>query len=226
MTRLPDDEATAVGVALGGSALDRARLGLRALGRVLRDPEDTRQIFVMYAALNAGTIPETLTRFLTAPDGPRLFRERAAIDSASVDFDALRRLPADTLGGAYARHMDENGLDPDIFQAPPGVPEAVAYLAQRLRQSHDIWHVVAGYGTDVAGELCLQAFTYAQTGAPGPLLLSAVGALRFSVREPMLVRRVLEGWRRGRHAASLLAVPWEDLWERPLSALRAELGVG
>jgi hypothetical protein len=33
--------------------------------------------------------------------------------------------------------MDDNGLDPDLFQAPPGVPADIAWVAQRLRHSLD-----------------------------------------------------------------------------------------
>ena len=44
--------------------------------------------------------------------------------------------------------------------AVPPDPRA-AYLAQRMRQTHDIWHVLTGYATDVAGEVQLQAFTLA-----------------------------------------------------------------
>ena len=66
---------------------------------------------------------------------------------------------------------------PDVFDGPPaGVTnERAAYVIQRLRQTHDLWHVVTGYDTDPASEVALQAFTYAQLRAPGSLVLAALG---------------------------------------------------
>jgi ubiquinone biosynthesis protein Coq4 len=35
-----------------------------------------------------------------------------------------------------------------------------SYLLLRLRQTHDLWHVVTGFSTNVPGELGLKAFVY------------------------------------------------------------------
>jgi ubiquinone biosynthesis protein Coq4 len=35
-------------------------------------------------------------------------------------------------------------------------------VGQRTRQTHDLWHVLTGLGTDIPGEIALQAFTYEQ----------------------------------------------------------------
>ena len=221
----PTEEAEAVRVALTGRRIDRVRIATRALGRLLRDPEDTSQVFVLYVALNAETFPAVLSLFLAQPEGPALMRDKPAIDSGSVDLSELAALPDTTLGAAFARHMHDNGLSPDAFQRPPGAPPDIAYLAQRLRQSHDLWHVVTGYGTDVVDELALQAFTYAQIRAPGPLVLSVAGALRWGATNPRVLARVLEGYRRGKKAKPMLALPWESLWKDDLEALRKHLRI-
>ena len=218
-------EAEAVRVALTGRRVDRLRIATRALGRLVRDPEDTSQVFVLYVALNAEAFPAVLSKFLAQPEGPALMRDKPAIDSSSVDFAALAALPSTTLGGAFARHLQKNGLSPDVFQRPPGAPPEAAYLAQRLRQSHDLWHVVTGYGTDVIDELALQAFTYAQIRAPGPLVVSLAGALRWGITNPRVLRRVLEGYRRGQKAKPMSALRWEAHWSDNLDMLRQSLGV-
>ncbi len=221
----PTNEAEAVRVALTGRRLDRLRIATQALGRLLRDPEDTTQVFILYVALNAETFPEVLSLFLAQPEGPELMRHKPAIDSSSVDLGALATLPPATLGASFARHMHTNGLSPDVFQRPPGAPPDIAYLAQRLRQSHDLWHVVTGYGTNVVDELALQAFTYAQIRAPGPLVLSVAGALRWGATNPRVLARVHEGYRRGKKARPMLALPWETLWKEDLDALRRHLRI-
>jgi ubiquinone biosynthesis protein Coq4 len=39
------------------------------------------------------------------------------------------------------------------------------------------------------------------------------------------MRRAWDGYQRGRRSKYLLAVRWEELWEMPLAALRADLGI-
>lgn len=220
-----DSEAEAVRAALAGELGARLKIAARALTRLMRDPEDTRQVFLLYVSLNATSFPRVIQRFLAEPEGARLMSQRPALDSTTLGFAWLSSLPAHTLGFAFARHMADNGLSPDLFQPPPGAPPDVAYLAQRLRQTHDLWHVVTGYGTGVIDELALQAFTYAQMKAPGPLILSVAGALRFGLRDRRAIQRIYQGYRRGLSARPMLAVAWESLWELPLAEVRARLNL-
>ena len=149
------------------------------------------------------------------------------IDSRAVDFAALAALPADTLGGAFARHLKDNNLDPDLFQAPPGLPESVAYVVQRVRQTHDLWHVLTGYATDIPGELALQAFYYGLIGLPSSLLISLFGTLRYTrkFRQTSLLRAVRNGYQRGRQAAFLPTIRWEDFWQQPLAEVRRRVRI-
>lgn len=218
------EERAAARVALTGSRVARLRVGARALCDLLRDPNDTTRVFLLGIVANAHRFPELLARFALDEDGARLLREQPSIDTAHVDFAALRALPEGTLGRAYVRHLDDEGLDPDIFQAPPGLPSIPAYVAKRIRQSHDVWHVLTGYATDVAGEVALQAFTYAQVGGPGSAWIALGGTLR-SLRQPRVAAMALDGLRRGRAAKWLPAVVWEDLWALPLDEVRRRLGV-
>jgi ubiquinone biosynthesis protein COQ4 len=217
------DEELAVRVAVDGALWPRLKLGTQALIGLLRNPEDTRQVFVLNLAVNRGHVPELLMRFLTAPGGLELMREQPAVDQRVVE--RLAGLPEGTFGRAFADHMRRHGLDADLFQAPPGVPPALAYLGQRIRQSHDIWHVLTGYDTSVFGELALQGFTFAHTRLPGQLVLALAGTLRWSLARPRLAREVVEGWRRGRRAEPMLAVRWEELWEVPLEEVRRRLRI-
>ncbi len=207
-----------------GTALERAALAARSLRALLADPNDTTQVFLLGMSVNAASFPGFFIRFAGDERGAALLREQPSIDSAHVDFAALRRLPRTTLGGAYAAYLAENGLDPDVFQAPPGLPSMVAFVAKRMRQSHDLWHVLTGYRTDVAGEIALQAFSYAQLRMPVSLMISVAGTLRWA-REPRIAQMALEGYRRGRDAGWLPVQRWESLWERDLEALRAELRI-
>ncbi len=219
------DEAKAAELALGGSRWARVATGARALGRLARDPDDTRQVFVVGLALNSERFPEFFARFAATEGGARLLKERPSIDSKSVDFAWLRALPANTLGKAYASYLDRNGLDPDLFQTPPGLPEIPAFLARRLRQVHDLWHTLTGYAPDVAGEVALQGFTYAQTGMPSALLIASLGSLRWGLATRGLVAKTLDAYERGKEADFLAPVVWEDHWTEDLSEVRRRYGI-
>jgi len=219
-----DEQRAAARAVMLGTPLERARIAARATRELLADPNDTTRVFLLGMTLNARHFPRFFTRFAADERGAALLREQPSIDTAHVDFAALRQLPETTLGGAYARYLDGNGLDPDLFQAPPGFPSMIAFVAKRIRQQHDLWHVLTGYGTDVAGEIALQAFTFAQMGMPASLLISVVGAIRW-LQEPRIARMALDGYRRGRAAEWLPVQPWETLWERDVAALRRELRI-
>jgi ubiquinone biosynthesis protein COQ4 len=218
-------EADAARIALSGTPFQRARLGAQALFDLFEDPNDTTRVFVLGLVVSRRAYPELLARITMDDRGARLLRERPSIDRDHVDFDRLRALPATTLGGAYARYLDGKGLDPDLFQEPPGLPEVPSYIAKRMRQVHDLWHVLTGYDTDVGGEVALQAFTWAQTDSPSSAILTIGGLVRFGRENPGLFRRAVDAYRRGRKADFLAPLWLEEMWDRPLDEVRRELGI-
>ena len=221
----PRDEAEAVQIALQGGAFARMRMALRAGLSLALNPNDTQQVFYLAFALDREDDPAPRRAARRGSERARAHPSRAAIDSKHVDYAALRALPADTLGGAYARALEAQGLDPDIFQRPPGLPEDLAYVGQRARQTHDLWHVLTGLGTDIPGELALQAFTEAQNGMEFSRLIVRFGLLIFGLRYPRAWGLVRRGRESGRNATFLLAVRWEDLWEVPLDEVRKRVGI-
>lgn len=219
------NERDAVEAALGPSPVRRARIAASALYGILRDPDDTGQVFILALASARKELPRLLTEFVIDPEGLELLVDRPAIDRESTDYDALMRLAPHTLGGAYARFLRRHELTPDLFRAPEGLPLAVAYLSQRMRQTHDIWHVLTGYSTDVFGELGLQAFLYGNSLMPAPGLISVFGAFRFSIEDPRSLPLVWDGYRKGRRARFLPPIRWERRWDLPLDGVRHEFDI-
>ena len=213
------------------SPLVRWKRALQALARVLDNPEETDQVLVFSAYINAPAMTDRMSSFFEHPDGARLYAEHRAIDSKTVDLAALLALPDDTLGHAYAHFLTSRGLTPDVFDNPPeGITDPRAsYVMQRMRQTHDLWHVVTGHQTDTAGEIALQAFTFAQAGAPSSAILATMGTLRTLRERPdvtrSLLRDVLSAYRQGRRAAKLAVFPWEQYWTTSLVQVRAMLGL-
>jgi ubiquinone biosynthesis protein COQ4 len=164
-------------------------------------------------------------QFESHDDGRRVLAERPSIDSAHVDLDALARLPDGTLGREYVRFLQDNGITPDVFKAPEGVDPRAAFLVKRIRQTHDLWHVITGYAPDVRGEVLLQAFTYAQVGTPSSAIIAVFGALRSAVRgkNPAILCDVRRALHRGRRAKAFAPIYWEKHWTDTVAALQSKL---
>jgi ubiquinone biosynthesis protein COQ4 len=211
---------------LAMSRLERWRKAFAALARVVANPEETDQVLVFSSHINAGGLPARIERFLADPGGRRLYDEQRAIDSR-IDLDALAALPEGTLGHAYAHFLKSRGFTPDVFDGTPeniGDPRA-AYVIQRLRQTHDLWHVVTGHDTDARGEIALQAFTFGQLRAPSSAILAAVGTIKGFRGERAFAGEVLAAYWAGIRCAKLATFPWEDHWTTPLAEVRAMIGL-
>jgi ubiquinone biosynthesis protein COQ4 len=140
------------------------------------------------------------------------------------DVRELAAMGETTIGGAYARFMLARGLVPNFYENV-SPRHKMHYLRLRLRQTHDIWHVLSGFGTDEFGEVGLQGFYFAQVTNGQSALIFASAILKSILRGRFgdLERFVLffcEGYRTGRTARSLLAVQWEQHWSEEVEALR------
>jgi ubiquinone biosynthesis protein COQ4 len=209
------------------SAPVRWRRALAALARVMRHPDETEQVLIFTSYANAGTNATRFERFFADARGQQLYTDQRAIDSTTIDLGALYALPAGTLGHAYASFMMRHGLTPNVFDGPPDdiTDPRRSYVIQRMRQTHDLWHVVTNAETDPAGEVALQAFYWAQLGAPSSGILAALGTLRTLRHEPRIVRDVVAMIRLGRRADRMPTFIWEDHWATPLAEVRRALNL-
>lgn len=202
----------------------RARRALSALAVLARDHTRLDQVLVFTQAMNHGRLARIAERIEHTPGGAELFAAKPRIDRRHVDFDALRRLPDGTLGREYTRFLDDSGITPDVFEELPAVgDERIAWMMLRMRQTHDLWHVLTGYTPDVPGEIRLQAFTFAQTNAPSAFLLTVFGTVRWTLAKKGHVGEVMRAYRRGKATKWLPTFRWEDHWTTPLSELRQML---
>ena len=208
------------------SPLRRARTAARALYTLSRDSGRLDQVLALNVSVNLGTAQRGVRELAQTEEGRALFEKRPRIDSASVDLEALARLPDGTLGREYIRFLNDNKITPDVFCDIPEVgDERAAYLVMRLRQTHDLWHVVTGYKPNVEGEILLQAFTFGQTKAPSAALITSLGTARHFALRPSHYRRVREAYQKGLRARSLATFPWEQHWEKTVAEVSALLGI-
>ena len=200
----------------------------RALVALLQNPDDLPQVFTIIEALSEPTYRRVLRRLQASEGGRSLVAERPPLAAMLGDRAALAALPEGSLGRAYLAFMDREGISADgLVQASEadGRPFAgereIDFVPERLRDTHDLWHTVTGYHGDLVGELCLLAFTFAQTHNPALLLVVIGGAARGFLQGRWSLAG--EAYRRGQRAAWLPAVRWETLLARPLAEVREEL---
>ena len=199
---------------------------LYATMMLARHPQDVKYVFMMGDAQDNIAEGERSRGTIRDPFASHALEElwQRRYHATPYDVEALLRLPAHSLGGAYARHMKANALSPDFY---PNVEprHRMHYLRLRVRQTHDIWHVLAGFDTGMFGEVGLQGFYFAQFTNGQSALIGAGAMLKSVLRGrfadlEMHVDAFCEGYRNGQAAESLLAVEWETRWAEPLAALR------
>ena len=206
----------------------------------LRDGDPIAPAYQLQQALRAMARPEDLAvvqralsrdAVLSAMGAERWLPARYALAD-------LASLPPGTLGRELHDLMARNGLMPDFFPEFDPANE-LEYLGLRSQQTHDIWHVVTGYGNDEIGEVTILGFYLGNFlehhGAVGesmmvlPLILIGTSFVRYALLHRDTVRPLLEGfhagWTRGRRTPSLVPVKWETMWHRPVDELRGELGL-
>jgi ubiquinone biosynthesis protein Coq4 len=203
---------------------------LRTLSGVvgmIRNPEATESVFDIEDGLvRSGAMATFLERVSGLPGVAELMAERYL--APPIDLDALAAMPAGSLGQALSRHFLDHGFDPDYYRKVE-VKTDLDWVLMRMRQSHDIWHVVTGIGTDRVGEIALKAFELAQTWRPMAAVITCGGLLRYLLKDPEQMGAVLagigHGYQLGYRAEPLLAQRWECHWERPITTWRQLVGL-
>lgn len=190
------------------------------------DPNQTAALFDIADGLRQTDLYGQFIEYAHShPDITQILQERYF--SPTPDLDELLNCPQHSLGYHYAAEMKRTGLQPDFYRKIT-VEDDYSYIALRMRQTHDIWHIVTGFGTNLADEMGLQAFTLAQTRSPlavAILAATVIYALKSSTSLNPVVERMQQGWKMGENAHPFLAQKWEEYWEKPLSEWRADLNI-
>ncbi|HKU44810.1 MAG TPA: Coq4 family protein [Polyangiales bacterium] len=187
-------------------------------------------------------LSEALVRFRSNADSVRfmmqdprvakLCRERYL--GAVYVPEELLRYPPGSLGHEFGAAMVAENFDPEFYRdyygrEPYHFENDEQYLRFRIRQIHDIVHVLTGFGAnDIPGELGMQAFNAAQTRRPFSLALVGFGLLRMVLNPrdlPHTLQQIAKGFAMGYAADQLLAHRYEDDWSKPLDAWRSELNL-
>jgi ubiquinone biosynthesis protein COQ4 len=230
-----------VAPAHGAAAAEPFRIqplkALRALGRLLKDKEDTAQVFEIMRALSGRSVPNGYAKLLSTPAGGSIaFRHQELADILS-DHEYLSRLPEGSVGRAYLHFTTSENISAQglIEESRKGMEDEAldsehphAWYGRRLRDIHDLWHVLTGYGRDALGETCVVSFSYAQTKSTGFALIGAAGALKLRKEIGGGYPFIGAAWQAYRNGAKAAWLPGEDyvrLLGENLEAARARLNI-
>jgi len=213
---------------------------LIALRRLMKDPQDTRQVALLTTALRGKSGVDNFNRFKNSPVGARILAEGRRLGPVLDDHAALARLPENSFGRKYLAFMAEENLTAkglaevtssatDVFRESG---EDVRIFADRTRDLHDLYHVLTGYGRDEIGEICVLAFSYPQQRLRSYAVIAFLGALNFAAilkrhRIPAggVLAAVREAYDHGKRAAWLPGEDVEALLAEDIDALRRRLNI-
>jgi len=210
------------------------RTALDGIRKLMANGDDTAQVFRIMRALNVGNAPMNYARFIATEEGGRMAYERLELAQLFSQPGFARQFAPGTVGAAYGHFLDSTGYSADGLAEVSKVNREedmrhpYAWFGRRIRDTHDIWHVLTGYKADESmGEAALVAFSYAQVGGLGWALIGGAAAFK-SLRvtgNTLFARAVWEGYRRGRKAKWLAAEDYLQLLHEPIDAARKRLGL-
>lgn len=210
-------------------------VALRAWKDLKSNKEDTGQVFKMIGALKGKSTEKAVARMKKSKTGRRLLEEKPNLLDVLEDRERLRAMPEGSLGRAYLYFMESEGFTAQglIDASAEGsrvvnVDPDVAWVGNRLRDLHDLFHVASGYGRDPLGELCVVGMGNVQNYNRGIGFLVFMGRRDFRERLPNLPIEECfqEAKARGRKGVFLAALDWESLLDKPIEDVRKELGLG
>jgi ubiquinone biosynthesis protein COQ4 len=211
-------------------------LALKALVGLAKDTGRTDHVFTIISSLSGDTLERTYQAFKRTEHGQRLLRERTDLMAILSDRPRLEAMPEGSLGRAYLRFMDRGkitaeglmdaqtaGVDPN---ARLDLDPRRRYVADRLRDMHDLWHVLTEYGADDTGEIANLWFSVGQFGNPGMAFIAFFGVVDgLAHGHKWWARYCYRAWKRGRRAKRLISEPLEEMLDLPIDEARRRLGI-
>ncbi|XAP77159.1 Coq4 family protein [Citromicrobium bathyomarinum] len=239
-----DPAASAVECARDGTPLrDPARpvpkyrplTAIHHFRELLKDKEDTSHVFRIFEALPHKSFMPRVRELTLSEQGERLRAEEPYLPPILDDHETLRKLPEGTVAHAYCDFMEREGLSAAGLVAEadklgrPKYDDLVQWFAFRSRDTHDLMHVLTGYGRDALGEQCVLLFTYGQQPSHGHLLIGYAGAWNIKKMagrsKAPVYKAVRQAQRTGTACPALVGMSIRELLAMPLDEARAKLNI-
>jgi ubiquinone biosynthesis protein COQ4 len=223
-------------------APERRTSGIRPLkvlhhfGKLVEDKEDTEQVFHIIEATKGRKTHEQARDFILSDEGRRFLASGEDIPAMLDDHDRWADCGENTVAQRYIAFMKREGLtaaglvaESHKWAPPESLPrDLTQWYFDRLRDTHDLFHVLTGYGRDALGETSLLGFSYSQNHNKGLLFIAYAGArqiAKVSGTKAPLFKAVREGQRNGRTAAKIAHEDIAALMREDIGEARVRLGI-
>ncbi len=204
---------------------------------LIADKEDTAEVFHIVEALAGNAFVRNATNFRNSPKAQEIMDRNVDLPTMLDNHDELRKLPANSLGQAYVRFMEKEGLTAagliaefeDYAKDYDKRNDLTEWYGNRMRDSHDLFHILTGYGRDALGEQCVLAFTYSQNPNLGILFIAFAGGLEIkkgASKNIPVFSAIRQAQKMGKTAKRIPYENIEDLLAMPLGEARAYLNIG
>lgn len=203
--------------------------------KLVADKEDTEQVFHIFQCLPRLAFVDEARTFVYSEMGEALRASEPHLPDLLDDHVRLRAMPQGSVAHAYVDFMEREGLSAaglvaeyDRFQGGRRFGDLIEWYGNRLRDTHDLLHVLTGYGRDALGEQCVLAFTYGQNPAPGNIFIAYLGGLnvkRTTRSNAPVLRAINEARSLGRGCPRLVDQSIASLLSEPLAAARTRLHI-
>lgn len=208
---------------------------VRSFQALIKDKEDTSLVFQIFESLPSKTFLPRVQRLALSDQGEFLRVSEPSLAQILDDHAALRRTPKGSLAHAYCDFMEAEGLTAAGLVAESErngrakYPDLVQWFIERSRDTHDLFHVLTGYGRDALGETCVLLFTHGQAPSQGHLLIGYAGAanIKNMVRasKAPVIGAVRQAHRTGKGAPRLIEQSIRELLAQPIDDVRAALRI-
>jgi ubiquinone biosynthesis protein COQ4 len=208
---------------------------VKAFQALIKDKEDTSLVFKIFESLPSNDFMPRVRDLALSPQGEMLRATEPSLPEILDDHAALRRTPKGSLAHAYCDFMESEGLSAAGLVAEAErlgrakYPDLVQWFMERSRDTHDLFHVLTGYGRDALGEQCVLLFTHGQSPSQGHLLIGYAGAANIAKMikgsKAPVFGAVRQAHRTGKGAPQLMAQPIRELLARPIEDVRADLRI-
>ena len=203
---------------------------------LVANKEDTEQVFHIIQALSGKAMLRDVKRFVRTPEGAARLKQKLFLAPLLDNHDEILKFPKDSVGHAYVKFMESEGLTAaglveefdNFMKDYDRFDDVIEWYGNRLRDTHDLLHVLTGYGRDSLGEACVLAFSNAQTKNPGVAFIAYMGGReirRHLPRKAPIIGAVLEGSRNGKASQGIAYQDIMALLAEPLDAARERMGI-
>jgi ubiquinone biosynthesis protein COQ4 len=214
----------------------------KALGhfrKLVADKEDTKQVFHIIEALKGRKIRDQAEQFIRSSEAQDFMVREDGKPIADMldDHAAWADCGENSVAQNYIRFMKRegltaNGLVEEGYAWRPREErpnDQIEWYLCRLRDTHDLFHVLTTYGRDALGEAALLGFSFEQNHNLGVKFIAYAAARQIknvSGTKAPIYAAIKEGRALGKAAEKLAHMDVEAVMRQDIDEVRARLNIG